>query len=160
MFGSCCASVRCRAALGALLAVLAAAGTLVAAEPAIKVSVVAILASETDQKVDPKLKDIADEVRRLNPRLTGFRLAKTSCKSVTVGTRDSFDLVSDQVAVVTVEGREADGRVRLKIAPPLLGEITYMTTCGKFLPIITRYKTDKQEMLILAVRVQPCPGKK
>jgi len=156
----CGISFRRRAALGALLAVLAMAGTLLAAEPAIKVSVIAILATEKDDKIDPDIKCIAAEVQRIDPRLTGFRMVKMSCKSVTVGAKDTFDLVGDQSAVVTVEKRDADGRVTLKVAPPLLGEITYMTTCGKFLPIVTRYRTKKQELLILAVRVQPCPGKK
>jgi hypothetical protein len=35
-----------------------------------------------------------------------------------------------------------------------------MTICDKFLPIVTRYRTTNKELLILAVRVQPCPGKK
>jgi len=160
MSGFRCTSIRRRAALLALLALLLAAGTLLASDPAIKVSVVAILATEHDDKIDPKLQGIAEEVRRVNPRLSGFRLVKMSCKSIKVGGKDTFDLVGDQVAVVTVEGRDADENVQLKIAPPLLGEITYMTTCGKFLPIVTRYRTANQELLILAVRVQPCPGKK
>jgi hypothetical protein len=153
-------SVRRRAALAALLAVLATAGTLLAADGAIKVSVIAILASEQDDKVDPELRQIAAEMQRLNPRLTGFRMVKMSCKSVKVGARDTFALVADQVALVTVEGRDNEDRVVLKVAPPLMGEITYMTTCGKFLPIVTPYRTKEQDLLILAVRVQPCPGKK
>jgi hypothetical protein len=153
-------SVRRRAALAALLAVLAMAGTLLAAEPTIKVSVIAILATEKNNKIDPKIKCIAEEVQRIDPRLTGFQFVKMSCKPVTVGAKDTFELVGDQSAVVTVLKRDADGLVTLAVVPPLLGEITYITTCGKFLPIVTRYRTKKEELLILAVRVQPCPGKK
>lgn len=154
-------STRSRWALAALLlCLLGMVGALTAAEPAIKVSVVAILAGDKDAKIDERLKEIAQEVQQVNPRLTSFRMVKMTCKSVTVGNKDTFDLVGDQTASVTVEQREKDGRVQLKVSPPLLGEITYMTTCGKFLPIITRYRTKNNEMLILAVRVQPCPGKK
>ena len=48
-------SVRSRLAVLALLILLAATSLLWAAEPAIKVSVVAILASDRDNKVDPEL---------------------------------------------------------------------------------------------------------
>ena len=47
----------------------------------------------------------------------------------------------------------------MKIEPPLLGEITYETCCGKFLPVITRYRTKDNQLLIIAVRVQMCEGK-
>ena len=80
-------------------------------------------------------------MQKVNPKLTSFRLAKMTCKSIKIGGRDTFDLVDDQVAVVTIESKDADGRVQLRVAPPLLGEITYSTTCGKFLPIVTRYET-------------------
>lgn len=150
-------------ALLVLLAILLTATTLHAAEqPAIKVSVVAILATDKNNIVDPKLDSIAQEIQtRLDNKLTGFKLAKMSCKSLKVGDKDTFELVNDQVVTVTVlERMDKDNKVSVKVAPPLLGEITYMTTCGKFLPIITRYRTKNDELLILAVRVQPCPGKK
>jgi hypothetical protein len=56
---------------------------------------------------------------------------------------------------------EKENRIRVKVAPPGLGEIEYETCCGKFLPVITRYKTDDKDkrLLIVAVRVQTCPGK-
>jgi hypothetical protein len=148
------------ALLALLLCLVGVAGVLTAAEPAIKVSVVAILASEKGDRIDERLREIAQEVQRVDPRLSSFRMVKMNCKSVTIGNKDTFDLVADQTATVTVEQREKDGRVQLKVAPPLLGEITYMTTCGKFLPIVTRFRTKNNELLILAVRVQPCPGKK
>ena len=41
-----------------------------------------------------------------------------------------------------------------------LGDILYDTPCGSFLPIITRYRTEKKkEVLILAICVEPCAGK-
>lgn len=154
--------IRSRRAALALLVLLVATSLLWAAEPAIKVSVVAILASDRDNKIDPQLQNIAEEVqRRIDPKLTSFRLDKMCCKSVKIGNRDTFDLGHDQVAVITVESKDDEGRIQLRVAPPRMGEITYQTTCGKFLPMVTRFRTKKNELLLLAVRVQPCPnGKK
>jgi hypothetical protein len=127
----------------------------------IKVSVVAILATEDNNKIDKRLTDVANEVRKVHPQLTGFRLAKMTCKSLPVGGAETFELVADQIAAITVT-RTADknNKVTLKVRPPTLGEITYTTTCGKFFPIVTRYQTAKRESLIIAVRVQPCNGGK
>ncbi len=129
-----------------------------AGEP-VKVSVLSILATDRNSTVDKKLEGIAREVQKLDPKLTGFKLAKMTCKSLPVGGREPFELAANQIATVTVErGADDDNRVQLKVSPPLLGEITYTTTCGKFLPILTRYRTKDRELLILAVRVQPCTG--
>jgi hypothetical protein len=137
-----------------------AAGQQKKVEKKVRVSVVVILASEGDEKVDKKLECIAREVKKMQPKLKSFQLAKLSCKSVSVGTTDKFELVDNQLVSITVQ-RAGDpcNRVRLKVAPPKMGEITYSTPCGKFLPIVTRFRTAKNELLIIAVRVQPCPGK-
>jgi hypothetical protein len=128
----------------------------------VKVSVVVILASETKDKVDPELKCIAKELTKKYKNLTGFTVSgKMSCKSIAVGTSGSFDLIADQKASVIVEqGADKDDKVILKVTPPMMGEITYETICGKFLPIVTPVKTKDGEILILAVRVQPCNGGK
>lgn len=128
---------------------------------AVKVSVVAILASEDSDKIDKRLVCVAREVQKMDPKLTGFRFATMTCKSVPVGKTDLFDLVADQSVQVTVErGSDKEGRVLLKVTPPFLEEIRYETVCGKFLPIITRYRTAKKnELLILAIRVEPCKGR-
>jgi hypothetical protein len=147
-------------ALLGLLTLLAATSQLWAADPAIKVSVLAILASDRDKCVAQELESIAEEVQKFNPKLTSFRVAKICCKSLKIGTKDTFDLVNDQVATITIESKDADGCVQLRVTPPLLGEIHYVTTCGKFLPIVTRFKNKNKEQLIVAIRVQPCPGKK
>ncbi len=126
----------------------------------VRVSVVVILASERDGKVHKKLICIADEVKKIHPKLKSFRLHTMSYKSLAVNVTDDFELVESQTTAITVQ-RSADkaNRVCLKIAPPRMGEITYSTPCGKFLPIITPYRTKKGELLILAVRVEPCKGK-
>ena len=158
--GLCCA--------GAVLVglfLLAPAGTLGQPPPPkpgeVLVSVVAILATEQNKTINPRVACIAREVRKLHPKLTGFRLAKMSCKSIGVPGTDCFDLVADQHAAVTVlKATGKDGPVQLKVTPPTLGEITYTTCCGKFFPMVTRYQTKNREWLIVAVRVQHCKGKK
>src|SRR5947209_7335396 len=137
----------------AFLAVLG--GCLACARPAsaedrVKVTVVAILASESNEKVDHKLKDIAQEVRKREPQLKGFRLASMTCRSLPVNGKETFRLVEDQVARVTVQaGADKENRVVLAVKPPLQGEITYQTVCGKFLPIVTRYQTNDKDRLII-----------
>ena len=126
----------------------------------VKVSVVAVLASETSTEIDSRLKSVAAEVRKKQPQLTGFRLAKMTCKPVAVKGEESFELVAGQQTTVTVlKSADRDNRVQLKVSPPTLGDITYTTACGKFFPIMTHYQTPNKEVLIIAVRVQPCNKK-
>lgn len=148
--------------LGGLLLTVAIASAAAGDKPArVKVSVVVILASEKDDKVDRKLEDIAREVRKMHPRLKGFRLGPLVARSLAVGAEETFQLVEDQKARVVVQrGADRNDRVRLKVAPPQMGEITYSTPCDKFLPIVTPFRTRANELLILAVRVQPCHREK
>lgn len=127
----------------------------------IKVTVLAVLATDRNTTVDPRVKCIAEEVRKLEPTLTGYRLARTTCKPLGVGRKESFPLVDDETATVSLHhGPDKDHWVGLTVKPPLVGEITYVTICGKFFPIVTRYQTRDRERLILAVMVRPCPKKK
>jgi hypothetical protein len=143
---------------GGLFALLLLAAAPPAADKEqVKVSVLAILASERDDKIDQRLDCIAREVCKKHKKLKGFQIVKMTCKSLDVGSKETFELVGDQTAAVTVkQGADKDDRVQLKVAPPQMGEITYDTCCGKFLPIVTPYRTRSGELLILAVRVQPC----
>jgi hypothetical protein len=126
----------------------------------VRVCVVVILATESDTKVDKPLANIAREVRKMYPKLTGFRFEKVCCKSLAIGEKDSFELIDDQTAAVTVQrGADRNDTVRLKVRPPKMGEITYSTACGKFLPIVTPYRNKANDRLLIAVRVQPCHGK-
>jgi hypothetical protein len=126
----------------------------------VRVSVVAILATDQNDKIDPKLECIAKEVQKLYPKLTGFQIAKMSCKSLALGGKDDFDLGGDQTLHVAVEQKgDEEGRYQLKITPPRMGDITYTTTCGKFFPVMTPFRTKDNELLIVGVRIQPCPGK-
>jgi hypothetical protein len=133
-----------------------------AAEPPkrVKVTVVTILATDRNDEVDPRLQGIADEVRKMNPQLKGFKLVSMACKSLPVDEKTAFPLVDDQTAQVVIRhSADQSNRVSLGVTPPRQGEIVYRSVCGKFLPIVTRYQTKGRERLILAVRVQPCNGK-
>lgn len=126
----------------------------------VEVSVIAILATERNDKIDPKLACIARQVRKTHKELTGFQMATVARKSLTIGDKCVFEVVGDQKVGVTVQrGADEKNRVQVKVAPPGMGEITYDTCCGKFLPIVTPFRTKDKELLILAVCVRPCHEK-
>jgi hypothetical protein len=126
----------------------------------VRVSVVVILASETDTAVEKKLQCIAEEVRKTHPKLKGFKSVNLICKSLPVGLPDTFNLVEDkQVDINVVRAANKDDRVCLKVGPPKMRQITYSTPCGKFLPILTPLQTKAGEHVLIAIRVQPCNGK-
>jgi hypothetical protein len=141
-------------ALAALAALLAPAPARAGDE--VRVSVVAILATGDSTKVDPLVEAIAREVRKKYPALTGFRPGRMTTLPVPVGKEKTFPLDDDQAAVVAVEhGPDKNDRVRLKVKPPQLNDITYTTCCGKYFPIVTPYHTRaNQERLILAIMVE------
>jgi hypothetical protein len=142
--------------VAALLATLPARS-----EEKVRVAVITILASEKDDHVDGKLECIARQVRLKCDKLKGFRCDKMTCRSVAVGDQERFDLGHDQTATITIKrGADDCDRIELKVAPPQMGGITYTTACGKFFPIVTPVRTKNNDLLILAVRVQPCRGGK
>jgi hypothetical protein len=144
---------------------VAPAVLLLAAAPApaedIRVAVVAILASGDGAKVDTEVEAVAREVRKKYPAMTGFRMARMTCQPVPAGKEQSFKLVDDEVATVEVErAADKDDRLRVRVKPPQLKEITYTTCCGKYFPIVTPYQTRaRQEQLIIAIMVCPCKEK-
>ena len=58
----------------------------------VEVSVVAILATERDNNIDPKLACIA-QVRKTHKELTGFQMATMTRKSLSVGSKSIFEVV-------------------------------------------------------------------
>jgi hypothetical protein len=129
-------------------------------EKAVDVAVIAILATDRNDKIDPKLACIAREVRKKHKELTGFQLATMARKSLTIGVKDTFEVKGAQkVGVTVVHGADDKNRVEVKVAPPGMGEITYDTCCGKFLPIVTEFRTKDKELLIIAVCIRPCHEK-
>jgi len=146
----------------ALLWFLAIGSSLLGAGPCgpaeeVKITVAVILATDRNMVVDRDVKCVAEAVQKNYPNLTGFRLEKIAWESLAVGTSKKFALVDDEVATVLVRhGADSKNRVGLTMKAPLQGEIQYTTCCGKFFPIVTRYQTKDRDVLILAIRVQPC----
>lgn len=127
------------------------------AEEKVRVTVVAILATDQNTKVDRRLKCIADEVRKVEPKLTGFQIGQITCTPVAVGNSYKVPLVEKAVAEVVIQqGADKDKRVKLKVKAPKMGDLVYTSICGKFFPIVTRYQTKDKERLIIAIMVRPC----
>jgi hypothetical protein len=123
----------------------------------VEVVVITILATDQNKKIDAKLECIAKQVQKTRKELTGFRMGTVSRKSLAVGEKGTFDLAGDEKTSVTVlQGADTKNRVRLRIAPPGLGGITYEICCGKFLPIFTPIQTKNKETLLFAVCVRTC----
>jgi hypothetical protein len=126
----------------------------------VKVTLVVILACEKGDKIDKKLKDLAVEVQKLHPNLKSFVIKSEECKSLKPNEKVSLLCVDEESAAIAIKhGADKDNRVSLAIKPPRMNEVEYQSVCGKFLPIVTPYKTKKGECLILAIRVEPCQGK-
>jgi hypothetical protein len=128
----------------------------------VRVTVVVVLATSENAKVDPKLADLAKEVQKRDPKLTGFKLAATDAESIPVGDSHTFELVEKQELKVKVEkSKDKDGRISLTVKAPGLEKLTYCCTCDKFFPVVTPYTTKSGEVLIVAVMAKPCAaGKK
>lgn len=123
----------------------------------VDVTVVAILASDRHTEIDKKLQKIAEEVRKREPSFTGFRIARTTFKKEPLNHKESFALMGELAADITVLSvDEKEKKVKLTVKAPHAGEVTYTTVPEKYFPILTRYQTDKdKERLILAVMVKP-----
>lgn len=132
-----------------------------AAEPPqrVQVTLLVIFASDRGKHIEPLIHCIAEEVRKRNPQWTNFRLDSLMHRSLAVKETATFKVVDkEQVRLVLRQGIDPQQKVELAVTPPCQGEIIYRTVCGKFLPIVTRCRNERGERLILAIRVQPCPG--
>jgi hypothetical protein len=148
---------------------LALAAALSACPPAgddVEVVVLAILASEHHKEVDPRLTEFADQVRKRDATLTGFKIDWTGTEHLKLGETRSFKLTTgNQTIDVTVDKeRDANGRATLTIQPPRMKEMKYECACGKFFPIATDHYEGKgkdRARLFIAVMAKPCkPPKK
>jgi hypothetical protein len=144
--------------LFALVPLLALQAPIRAADDDVHISVVSILATTKNSTIDPRVSCVATQMQKIDPKLTGFSVARMTCKDVTIGNKDCFEIVDGQKVCVTAEKRcEKDpSRVCLKVEAPTLGAITYQTCCGKFFPLVTRYKNKNGDLLIVAVQVKTC----
>jgi hypothetical protein len=124
----------------------------------VRISVVVILANGRNNKVDASLATLAQEVQQnVDPKLTSFHVHRWTCENLTLGVRRSIPLIEDQVLLVTVDSTpDKDGFVHLRLQPPLVDEVPLCAQCGRFLPIVTRYRTRDGDQLLVALRVQSC----
>jgi hypothetical protein len=144
------------------------AAMLIAAGPApvcpkdepVKVMVLVILATDKNDTVHERLQEIAAEVRKKAPQLTGFDLHKTYNKSLKLGESANLELIGAAKLQVSIDQQtDEEGRMTVRLKPPMLDEITYACTCGKFVPIITNHYTEEKQRLIIAVMAKPCKKK-
>jgi hypothetical protein len=154
-----------RVLLGLLGASLLMAGFLATpgaarADDDMKVVLIAIVANDRGKEVDKRLRCIADEVRKQHPELTSFKLATQNEKPVAIGKKEHFPLLESEKACVTiVEGPDKDGKVTLTVKLPSTGPLSYTTCCGKYWPLMSRYKTADDDTLLVAIMVKSCKGK-
>ena len=130
-------------------------------EDPVRVTVVIVLATTENATVDPKLKELAKEVQKRDPKLTGFKLVATECKSIPVGGAETINLTDQQQLKLQVDkAKDANGRISLTLNPPAMEAVTYACACDKFFPVVTPYRTKAGEQLIIAVMAKPCALKK
>jgi hypothetical protein len=146
-------ALRC---LFSILTLLAFAPIALAEE--VRVTVVTILATPDRGKIDPGMEQIAAVVQGKQPNLKGFQMRATSGRSIAVGNDATFKLIENYEVTVTVNhGANKHNKIGLTVTSPALkSPLSYCTCCGKFLPIITPYKTKEGEWVIVAIRVNPC----
>jgi hypothetical protein len=130
----------------------------------IEVRVLSIMASEHKPFVHDKLTAFAEEVRKTDKKLIGFRLEKAAVESIPLGETTKFKLPGGEVLEVTPnKPMDANGRVTLTVKPPNLTAVTYECVCGKYVPMATQQHVGKgkeKEQLFIAVSAKPCGLKK
>src|SRR5262245_13665486 len=124
-------SPRLSVGLVAALCILPATASAVSAQE-VRVTVMAIHATERNKDVDDDLKDIAEKVQKAEPKLTGFRKGRTTSLTMTAGAKETFELVDEESATVTVLEITRKDKVKLTVKPPAIGAITYTTTPDRY----------------------------
>lgn len=131
------------------------------ADDPVRITVVIVLATSEHATVDPKLKELAKEVQKRDPKLTGFKLVATECKSIPVGGTETVSLADRQELKLQVDkAKDANGRISLTLNPPGMNAVTYACACDKFFPVVTPHRTKSGEQLIIAVMAKPCTAKR
>ncbi|HEX3152019.1 MAG TPA: hypothetical protein VHR66_28355 [Gemmataceae bacterium] len=130
----------------------------------IEVKVLAILASEHNKEVNPKLTEFAKQVQKKEPSLTGFKLDRTNGEKLKLGETKKFLLTGNEVVEVTVnKERNEQGRITLTIKPPKMNQITYECACDKFFSMATDHfegKGKEKTQLFIAIMAKPCGAAK
>lgn len=143
-----------------VLSMLASAAPCPPAEP-VQAIVLVILGTSKNKDVHERLREIAPELRKKDPTLTGFDLSKTiNLPNMRMGESREVDLHGKSKAIITIgEKTDDEGRIVLTVKPPKLDEIQYACTCGKYFPIFTNYYTPDKQRLIIAIMAKPCKKK-
>ncbi|WP_020474820.1 hypothetical protein [Zavarzinella formosa] len=129
------------------------------ADETVKVTVIAILASDKHKEVDKRLTAFAEEVQKKNPSLTGFKFAYTTTDKLTLGVTKTFPLVENETVEVTANLSKIDeGKITITLKPPKIGQITYNCVCERYFSMATQHFTKDKEQLFIAVTGKPCPG--
>jgi hypothetical protein len=127
----------------------------------VRVTVVIVLATTENKFIDPKLVELAREVQKRDPKLTGFRIVATEWKSIPVGSSATIPLIDKKELKLKVQKpKDANDRISLTLTPPDMDAVTYGCACGKFFPVVTPHRTKSGEQLIIAVMAKPCTLKK
>lgn len=127
----------------------------------VKVTLVIVLASEKGDKIDKNLKMLAAEVQKTHPHLKSFRCKTQIMESLKPDVKTAMKCVDSEVIEMTVKhGADKNNRVSLHVKAPMMSALEYQSVCGKYLPIVTPYKTKTNgETLILAIKLEPCHAK-
>ena len=149
---------------GSVAATAAAALLSLTARPAaaedVTVTVLAILACQKSRVIEPKIAEIAQEMRKREPKFTGFALERTTIKKLKPGESAKFPLVGELELQLKIEAEKDDeGRNRITIKAPTLPEFSYACKCNRYFPFATEHKTAKGEVLLVAVMTKPCQRK-
>jgi uncharacterized membrane protein YfhO len=140
-------------------ALAVAAPALLRAEDTVKVTVIAILASDKHKEVDKRLVAFAEEVQKKNPNLTGFRVDRTTTETLTLGVTKTFRLTDDQTADLTANSSQTEaGKIIMTIKPPKNDQITYKCVCDRFFSMATQYVNKDKEQLFIAVTGKISPA--
>jgi hypothetical protein len=126
----------------------------------IEVKVLAILASENHTEVNKRLTEFAKQVQKKEPKLTGFRLDRSTSEPFKLGETRKFEMPGGDVVEVTVnKERDEKGRITLTIKPPKLEPIKYECACDKYFSVATQQFVGEgrgREQLFVAVMAKPC----
>ena len=130
------------------------------ADDKVDVTVLAILASEHNKDVHPKLTEFARHVQKKQPSLTGYKLDRSTGQKLKPGETKKFPLSGTQEVEVTVnKERNENGRITLTIKPPKLDQVTYECACNKYFSMATQHYEGKDKdraQLFIAVMAKPC----
>jgi hypothetical protein len=128
----------------------------------VRVTVIAVLATtDKNAPVEKEVAALATAIRDKNPEYYGFRRGVMATLPIAIDSEGTF-VVDDRqtVTVAILQGMDKKEKIRVRVKPPLLGEITMNCCCNKFVPFMTPYDTkEKKERLIIAVMISTCPGK-